>query len=42
MHKVLVVDDDVVLQDSVKQALLYHNFIVDVANNGKEALTLLS
>ncbi len=38
MHKVLVVDDDVVLQDSVKQALLYHNFIVDVANNGKEAL----
>jgi len=38
MHKVLVVDDDKVLQDSVKQALLYHNFIVDVANNGKEAL----
>ncbi len=38
MHKVLVVDDDLVLQDSVKQALLYHNFIVNVANNGKEAL----
>jgi DNA-binding NtrC family response regulator len=38
MHKVLVVDDDKVLQDSVKQALEYHNFVVDVADNGKEAL----
>ncbi len=38
MHRVLVVDDDKVLQDSVKEALLYHNFAVDVANNGKEAL----
>lgn len=38
MHRVLVVDDDKVLQDSVKEALLYHSFAVDVANNGKEAL----
>ena len=38
MHRVLVVDDDKVLQDSVKEALLYHSFSVDVANNGKEAL----
>ena len=38
MHRVLVVDDDKVLQNSVKEALLYHSFSVDVANNGKEAL----
>mgnify|MGYP003963668007 CR=1 FL=1 len=38
MHRVLVVDDDKVLQDSLKQALEYHHFFVNVANNGKEAL----
>jgi DNA-binding NtrC family response regulator len=38
MHKVLVVDDDKVLQQSVKQALQYHHFDVDVADNGKEAV----
>jgi DNA-binding NtrC family response regulator len=38
MHKVLVVDDDKVLQQSVKQALEYHHFVVDVADNGKEAV----
>jgi len=38
MHRVLVVDDDKVLQSSVKEALLFHNFVVDVAGNGKEAL----
>lgn len=38
MHKVLVVDDDQVLQGSVKQALEYHHFFVDTANNGREAL----
>lgn len=38
MHKVLVVDDDQVLRDSVKQALEYHHFFVDTASNGKEAL----
>jgi DNA-binding NtrC family response regulator len=38
MHRVLVVDDDIVLQNSVKEALLYHSFQVDVADNGKEAL----
>ena len=31
MHKVLVVDDDKVLQQSVKQALQYHHFDVEVA-----------
>jgi DNA-binding NtrC family response regulator len=39
MHRVLVVDDDKVLQDSVRQALEYHHFYVDVANNGREALS---
>lgn len=38
MHKVLVVDDDKVLQDSVKQALEFHNFKVNVADNGKAAV----
>jgi len=38
MHKVLVVDDDRVLQDSVKQALEFHHFFVETADNGKEAL----
>lgn len=38
MHKVLVVDDDKVLQDSVKQALEFHHFDVDTADNGKEAV----
>jgi len=41
MHRVLVVDDDKVLQNSVKEALLYHSFSVDVANNGKEALHMV-
>ena len=39
MHKVLVVDDDKVLQQSVKQALEYHHFNVDVADNGKQCRT---
>lgn len=38
MHKVLVVDDDKVLQQSVKQALEYHHFVVEVADNGKQAV----
>ena len=38
MHKVLVVDDDKVLQQSVKQALEFHDFLVDVADNGREAV----
>jgi len=38
MHKVLVVDDDKVLQQSVKDALEYHSFEVSVADNGKEAV----
>jgi DNA-binding NtrC family response regulator len=39
MHKVLVVDDDKILQSSVKDALVHHHFIVDTADNGKEALS---
>lgn len=42
MHKVLVVDDDKVLQESVKKALEYHHFFVDTANNGKEALNAIT
>mgnify|MGYP002266155384 CR=1 FL=1 len=38
MHKVLVVDDDKVWQQSVKQALEFHHFKVEVADNGKEAV----
>jgi len=38
MHKVLVVDDDKVLQENIRQALEFHHFNVDVADNGKEAL----
>lgn len=39
MYKVLVVDDDKVLQQNVKQALEFHHFAVDVADNGREAVT---
>jgi DNA-binding NtrC family response regulator len=39
MHKVLVVDDDKILQQNVKQALEYHHFNVDIADNGKLAVT---
>jgi len=39
MHRVLVVDDDKVLQDSVREALEFHHFPVDVADNGKDALS---
>ncbi len=42
MHKVLVVDDDKILQDSVRQALEFHQFIVDVANNGREAVNAVN
>lgn len=38
LHKVLVVDDDKVLQQSVRQALEYHQFQVQTADNGREAL----
>src|SRR5688572_10408453 len=38
VKKVLVVDDDKVLQDSVRRALEYRHFSVDVADNGKEAV----
>ena len=38
MHQVLVVDDDKILQSSIKDALEYHSFIVDTADNGKEAV----
>ena len=38
MHRLLVVDDDKVLQDSIKEALEFHHFVVDTADNGKEAL----
>jgi len=38
MHKVLVVDDDKVLQQSVRQSLEFHHFVVDVADNGREAV----
>jgi DNA-binding NtrC family response regulator len=38
LHKVLVVDDDKILQESVRQALEYHQFIVQTADNGKLAV----
>ena len=39
MHRVLVVDDDKVLQESVRQALQFHHFGVDVADNGRQAVS---
>ena len=42
MHRVLVVDDDKILQDSVRKALEYHHFLVDVADNGKEAVNAVT
>ncbi|MCB9093180.1 MAG: sigma-54-dependent Fis family transcriptional regulator [Halobacteriovoraceae bacterium] len=41
MHRVLVVDDDQVLQQSVRQALEYHDFSVEVADNGREAVSAI-
>lgn len=38
IHKVLVVDDDKILQQSVKQALEHHQFQVKTADNGKQAV----
>jgi two-component system, NtrC family, response regulator HydG len=38
VQRVLVVDDDKVLQDSVRRALEFHHFFVDVADNGREAV----
>ena len=38
MHKVLVVDDDLVLQNSLKKALEYQHFKVEVASTGDEAV----
>lgn len=37
-QKVLIVEDDSLLRDSVKQALLYHGFTVEEATNGAEGL----
>ncbi|MBF0298551.1 MAG: sigma-54-dependent Fis family transcriptional regulator [Oligoflexia bacterium] len=39
MYRVLVVDDDQVLQQSIKQALEFHDFIVSTACNGKDAVS---
>jgi len=41
LHKVLVVDDDKVLQQSVVNALEHHHFVVKTADNGKEALSAI-
>ncbi|MBF0208299.1 MAG: sigma-54-dependent Fis family transcriptional regulator, partial [Oligoflexia bacterium] len=38
MYHVLVVDDDPVLQSSIKEALEFHDFNVSVASNGNEAV----
>ncbi|MBF0312868.1 MAG: sigma-54-dependent Fis family transcriptional regulator [Oligoflexia bacterium] len=38
MYRVLVVDDDPVLRQSIKDALEFQEFIVDVACNGREAV----
>ena len=39
MYKVLVVDDDKVLQETVKSALEFHQFSVVTADNGKVAVS---
>ena len=38
-QRVLVVDDDKVLQQSLREVLEYNGFIVDIADNGKEAIS---
>ena len=41
MQKVLVVDDDQVLRESLQKSLRYSGFDVDIADNGKTALELV-
>jgi DNA-binding NtrC family response regulator len=41
MHKVLVVDDDLVLQQSLRKSLEYQHFDVNVASSGIEAVNLV-
>ena len=41
MNKVLVVDDDKILRESVKNALQYHNFQVEEASDGNEAVDFI-
>jgi DNA-binding NtrC family response regulator len=38
-QRVLVVDDDKVLQQSLREVLEFNGFVVDIADNGKEAIS---
>ena len=42
MQKVLVVDDDKILRDSLESSLKYHQFDVKTAENGKVALNMVT
>lgn len=41
INKILVVDDDLLMRNFLKTALLYHNYQVTLAENGKIAIDLL-
>lgn len=41
MHKILVVDDDLHLRETISEILAYHKYVVKTVENGLEALKLL-
>lgn len=41
-HRVLVVDDDRAIRDLVKTLVARHGFVIDAANDGTEAWTLIA
>jgi CheY-like chemotaxis protein len=41
-HRVLVVDDDRAIRELVKRLVARHGFVIDTANDGAEAWTLLA
>lgn len=41
-HRVLVVDDDRAIRELVKTLVARHGFVIDTANDGEEAWTLIA
>jgi CheY-like chemotaxis protein len=41
-HRILVIDDDPVIRESLEEALEDHGYQVETAANGKEALSVLA
>lgn len=42
MAKILVIDDEKAIRDTLKEILTFEGYSVDIAENGKEGMTLLS